>query len=170
MASTSLDFGMGICWTVVYITAIVEGFRRKTWCIPAVSICINFSWEFWSVVVKTVANETGQSYYIPLVWLLLDIGVFLTLLLYGPKNGSKICWGAVAGLTAATLVGGFVFFQMQEFLLGSYLDNVTMSALFVRRRIKGDQNGDVKVIAVMKLIGTLCATMLYGWLWKDFFF
>lgn len=74
-----LDAVQFACWCCVYLYAIRNGFRYKTWCIPAVSICINFSWELWSVVLRLRSGSANYGLMVSAVWLLLDVGVAATL-------------------------------------------------------------------------------------------
>ncbi len=75
-----LDAVQFACWCCVYLYAIRNGFRYRTWCIPAVSICINFSWELWSVVLRLRSGSVNYGLWVSAVWLLLDVGVAATLI------------------------------------------------------------------------------------------
>ena len=81
-----LDATNGICWSIVYVEAIILGFRHKTWHIPQLAICQNFAWELLVVINRLQNGFFGLPFFIQLAWLLLDIGVLITWLLYDKVN------------------------------------------------------------------------------------
>ena len=165
MAAVFLDACMGICWSLVYILAIALGIQQKTWCIPAVSICLNFSWEFWVVTFRLIhGGASGLAFYTQLGWLILDIGVLLTLICYFPKKHFVF-----VGLVVSLMIGWVLLFRLEWFLEFAFLDNALMSLLFIRRKLRDGTKGDSRLIGEAKLLGTLSSTVLEGVLRRNFF-
>ena len=158
MMGVLLDTCSGVCWSIVYATAIVLGVRHKTWFIPAVSICINLSWEFWVVVFRFIhGGAEGRAFWIQFIWLLLDIGVFLTLVCNNTKK--RIC---LSGLAVALLFGWLLLFWLDWWVEFAFIDNALMSFLFILHWRKDGGRSASRLIAGMKLIGTLSATLFEG--------
>lgn len=168
MLAMLLDGCSGFCWSTVYVAAIALGIKRKTYLIPALSICLNFSWEFWAVAERMFhGTARGESFFIQTAWLMLDVGVFVTLLLYGPRKGTRLCWRSLVGLTAALAIGYVLLFRKGRFLEWAFWDNTLMSGLFIRHYRKGNRGGVSLLIAAAKLLGTLCNTILEGIICKN---
>lgn len=156
-----LDAVMFICWCCVYLCAIRNGFRYKTWCIPAVSICINFAWELWSVILRLRSGSINYGLMISAVWLLLDVGIAATLVCHYGRGRARLV--PLLGLTASVLAGSALL--RFEFALApvAFLSNVLMSALFLRRSyLSASPARRSRLLGVCKLLGTLCATMVEG--------
>lgn len=157
-----LDFACGFSWTIAYIVAIVHGFRHKTWCIPALSICMNLSWEFCAVWNRLmIGAASGLPFTMQLSWLIFDLGILAGWLLFDRKSGKQLC----RNLMLLTIVFAIVFWATRiqgawEFSV--FLINVIMSVEFILRLEKDDSGWTSRIIAVAKLIGTSAATILNG--------
>lgn len=74
-----LDWISGISWTLVYALAIYHGIKEARYCIPAVCICLNFSWELLAVMARAFTHSPLDSGFISqILWLVLDVGVLFT--------------------------------------------------------------------------------------------
>ena len=165
-------------WTTVYITSIYIGFKEKTYCIPFVSLCINYAWElyfsFSSVQCGTATHWCAQR-IINIVWCLFDTLIVIQLLIYGYKYFSKIIHKYV---WYSTLI--FIFSSALTFInlfqasfdpsggIAAFADNYLMSCLFISffyvRKATSGQNleGQSLIIAICKFIGTLANSISWG--------
>lgn len=159
LALLLVDVGTAF-WLVVYLLAIVEGFRLRTYAIPMVAIAANFSWELIAAVYR-VAPVT--LWHIgDVLWLCLDVGIVATLLLYG-RNQQQI--PEVRRFFPLVVGGTFAFacvsqLALEEALrdewgfLDAYMISVMMSVLyfflyFARRNVDAANYS----IAWCKLLG-----------------
>jgi len=157
---------MGVGWAIAYIAAISIGVRERCWCIPASAIYFNCAWELWSVIDRVCSGVAYDwSFFIPLVWLVLDAGIFVTLLLYGHNGG--FYWGALFWLLAFVLLSGAVFNKGESFLVSAFLSNVWMSVAFIWNCVRGIGQRASRLIAISKMLGTLCATLLEGVMYRN---
>lgn len=154
---TILDWISGISWGLVYLVALCIGIRKKTYCIPAGCICLNFSWEVWVVVVRIVQHSSLNSGFISqILWLILDIGVLYTWIRFANGSVLRKVWliiGALILMSMATLVFGF-------WAETAFVINLIMSVFFLFQIDK--QMHSSMLIALLKCIGTLPATILNG--------
>lgn len=160
--TVALDFLCGLGWTVAYILAVVRGFRYKTWCIPGFSICMNFAWEL-SAVLERISNGStlGLPFAMQLSWLVFDLGILATWLLYDRSSKRQLLKNILLFLTVlitvysvARLAGHWEF--------SVFLINLLMSLEFLVRLEKDPSAWASRGIAVAKLVGTLAATLLNG--------
>ena len=163
--STALDWINGICWSIVYLIAIVAGIRKKTYCIPAVCICLNFSWEFWVVLVRIMEQSPLSSGFVSqLLWLILDVGVLWTWMRDGQGVSIKKKWmlliGAAALMAAVTVGAG-------RWLEAAFSINLIMSVAFLYQT--DQQVYRSAPIAFLKCIGTFAATILNGMIDRNLF-
>lgn len=165
------DLINGACWSVVYITAIIVGVKHKTWCIPKLSIFLNLSWEVL-IVITRLANHNFNllSFWIQLVWLLLDIGVLLTWILYEKREASfkKILFDIILFCVSFSLMF-LMAYLLDKWELAAYLINLIMSCAFVVRAVKKPGKWQSRLIAICKLAGTLAATILSGFILREYF-
>lgn len=164
---TLLDLTNGISWCIVYILAIIFGIKNKTWFIPKIAICQNFSWEFLMVLNRFLAGETYSiAFIIQLIWLILD-AVILGSWIYLDRNKP---FKLIQNIALSFLVFTAMFFLAYlagEWEFSAFLINVIMSAAFVFRERKNIHAPCSVMIATCKLIGTLAATILSGIIYWD---
>lgn len=157
-----LDVISGASWSMVYICAIVIGFKYKTWCIPKLSICLNLSWEFWVVFDRVSQGEFKSiAFIIQIVWLLLDFFILLTLLFYDNAENKNI-WNNILLFVIVFVLMNVLTCQAGLWEVIAFLINAIMSGLFIYRMGKDFSHWHSKVIALGKLLGTMAATILYG--------
>ena len=157
----ALDVASGMCWSIVYLVAIIKGFQSKTWCIPKLAICQNLSWELYIVISGITNNSYGTGFFVQLIWLILDIGVLLTWLLYD-RDGKYAMLRKLGILLCVSVVMLFPTYILSLWELTAFAINLIMSAAFIIRFRNGGIHWRSKVIAVAKLIGTFAATILNG--------
>lgn len=160
-----LDWISGMSWTLVYALAMYHGIRKETYCIPAVCICFNFSWEMWTVLVRVCNRSALDSGFISqLLWLVLDVGVLYTWFRYASgiswKKKMTLLLGAAVIMAGATLCAGF--WEESAFVI-----NLIMSVAFLFRVDR--QIFRSLPIALLKCLGTLPAAILNGILYRNFF-
>lgn len=162
-----LDIICGASWSVAYILSIFRGFRRKTWCIPGLSICMNFAWEL-SAVIERISNGTtdSQGFVIQLAWMILDLGIIATWLLYDRVGKRRLYRNLIQ--FAVVIIAVYLLSRVAgQWENSVFLINVVMSAEFILRLEKDHAPWMSLGIAIAKLIGTFAATLLNGWIYPD---
>lgn len=163
--NTVLDVTSGICWSIVYIVAIILGIKHKTSCIPSLAICQNFAWEFWVVVNRLCTHEIHSiAFVIQLTWLLLDVGILIIWLLFG-KGSSKQFVKNILLLFLVMLIMFFLTLWAEKWEFTAFLINAIMSLLFIIEEKQKTLKKNSVIIAISKLVGTLAATILNGIIW-----
>jgi len=159
-------------WNVVYVYAIILGFKQKTYAIPLWALGLNFAWEAIGAynVVVSGSNFLFWQTWIDIVWCLLDVGIIVTYFLYGKKEFAKranpklfVPWALF--VFAVCFLLQYAFTMQFEWGAGrdyaAFLQNLLMSVLFIemlhRRQSK---EGQSLVIAAAKWIGTLAPTII----------
>lgn len=161
-----LDISCGVLWSITYIAAIVLGARNKIWCIPKVSICMNFSWELLVVIKRLLNVEVyGIGFWVQLTWCLLDLGVIATWQLF-QKHTPHAQRKDMLLFISIFLFVYLTAYVGEEWGFSVFLINCFMSAEFVVRLKKEiDVRWKSQIIAVTKLCGTLAATILNGFIY-----
>ena len=168
----------GLCWTCVYAAAVRVGFRDRTYALPAFALGLNVVWEaiyfaggvfYWRDYGGDVRTQT----VINGLWLILDVGVVVTFVRFGPRQWVGLAKAGFVAMSALILVvslGVQVAFLTQfgaetGARYSAFAQNLLMSVLFIvmleqRRSAAGQSN----VIAVNKLVGTLAPTISSGFI------
>src|SRR5690349_11782194 len=68
-------------WLILYVIAIIIGFRQRTYAIPLVAIAANFSWELIAAVYRVAPVRLWHIGDVG--WMGLDAGIVWTLLRFG---------------------------------------------------------------------------------------
>jgi hypothetical protein len=71
-------------WLVLYVLAIVQGLRGRTYVIPLLAIAANFTWELIAAVYRVAPVRLWHVGDV--LWLGLDAVIVWTLLRYGPSR------------------------------------------------------------------------------------
>jgi hypothetical protein len=71
-------------WLVAYVLFIRAGFKDRTYGVPFLAICLNFTWEFWFAIVRPPAQ--ASVHWLHVGWFLLDVVIVWQLLRYGRKE------------------------------------------------------------------------------------
>lgn len=169
----SLTALSGIAWTVVYIAAIVIGFRQRTYAMPIVALGLNFAWE-WIYTVHDLSAAPGVQAYVNLAWALADVVVVYTFFRFGRRElpgfvtrPMFIAWGvAVFGTSFAIqllFIAEFGLVDMRAAQYSAFLQNLLMSGLFIAMFVaRRGMRGQSLTIGIAKWIGTLAPTILMG--------
>lgn len=126
--SVAMDLVCGTMWSIVYILAIVFGIRSKVCCIPKIAVCFNFSWELLVVLERLQKCSYGLGFAIQLVWLTLDIGVLVTMFVYGRRG-----WHVLKSFILLVAVGiccGYLI-SCFGFQMIAFATNAIMSLAFI---------------------------------------
>ena len=157
--ATVIDIVGGTMWAVVYALLIKRGFQDKACGMPVLVLCINFGWELLALTLRPVPEITPTAYLcVP-----LDAVIFVQCMMYGPDDFEApvirrffrpIVLSTLVYMTAVVFLFETRFHD--EFRYASaYLDNLTMSALFIAMLLRrGNVRGQSMYIALCKLVGT----------------
>ena len=170
-----LQIFSGIFWSVTYIDCIRVGIKQKLCAIPTFSLMLNLGWEGVQAIGEFFYHAHGEESlqgYADLCWLLLDVGVLVTLIVYGRKDFSFFdnrkffyLWVALSYFCAVIVQICFVlqYGFVEAAVLTSFPQNLIMSVQFVdlimQRR---SRQGSSLIIAVCKWLGTLFPTIVFG--------
>jgi hypothetical protein len=85
--------GFGL-WTLAYLLFIVRGINDKTYGVPLISVCLNFTWELYFTAKCPYSGErkaelctaTGMDWWGLVLWLVLDFVILIQLIVYGSKS------------------------------------------------------------------------------------
>ena len=147
-------------WLILYVLAIISGFRAKTYEIPLVAIAANFTWELIAAVYRIAPVRLWHIGDIG--WLGLDAGIVWTVLRYGRqqqpipeirRNFYVVCAGTFVFALIVQLALEPKLNDAYGFL-DAYIISVMMSVLFYflyfARRVVNKLN---YAIAWCKLLG-----------------
>lgn len=162
----------GICWSIVYIDCIRIGMKDKSYAMPYWALVLNFSWELLQTVLGFKELGLQTQTIVNTCWVVLDVGILYTYFNYGykefPGSFSKkwfYAWSLFGLLVSFVLQ--YYFIKQFGLILGgcysAFLQNLLMSILFIGMLFKRKSStGQTMFIAVMKWIGTLAPTILFG--------
>jgi branched-subunit amino acid transport protein len=71
-------------WLVAYVLVIRKGFKDKTYAIPLIPICLNFTWEFMDSWV--LPDEVPFWKWVDRAWFILDVLILYQLFRFGRKE------------------------------------------------------------------------------------
>lgn len=170
----------GGCWMLVSINAIRIGLKERTYAIPAFALALNVAWEFiYTYLGFARQNVSPAQQYFDAGWAVLDVVVVYTYFRYGRRYwpralppGAFVAWSVLLFAVALLLEWLFLheFGMRNAGLYTSFLQNLLMSVLFIDMFVKrGGPEGQSLGIAGNKWIGTLAATIYYGWMKHNLF-
>jgi hypothetical protein len=189
---TFLTLVSGLAWTLTYLACIRLGFRDDTYCMPAVPLALNLSWEC-VYAADGLRRPMELQTVVDIVWAMLDALILVTFLRYGRAEQPRPLTDAVALMVllrdgrseeprmisrgrfaswAVLLLA--VAFALQILVVvhfgshdgarySAFLMNALMSLAFLAlAATRTPGRGQSRVIAAAKLIGTLAATTIFG--------
>ncbi|HZD35671.1 MAG TPA: hypothetical protein VE130_10735 [Nitrososphaeraceae archaeon] len=59
----------GVFWVLTYVFIVSKGFKDKTYGMPVIALCINFSWEF---IFSFILPHSAPQLFINYLWFGLD--------------------------------------------------------------------------------------------------
>lgn len=162
----------GVCWSIVYIELIRNGFKDKTYGMPLFALGLNFAWEFIYAADELMLGAASVQGWVNLVWAALDAVIVYTYFKYGreyfPEKGKKyfVPFSILAFVSCFVMQLAFFFHFGGGELAGQYsafAQNAAMSVLFLTMLFsRGNTRGQTVLMAVAKWIGTLAPTILMG--------
>ena len=160
-----------ICWFFVCIKMVYLGNRDKTYCMPLFALGLDFAWES-IYTIDSVSNIELQT-FINGIRLIIDILIIVTYFKYGRERFPDALKKQFVLISAAVFAVCFAFqfafyFQFDlraAALYSAFMQNALMSLLFIYMFFtRTDTRGQSLSIAVVKCIGTLILTILYGYI------
>jgi len=171
-----LGAASALFWSLTYVLLIYVGFKEKTFGMPLFALGLNISWEFLFSFLRIIPDG-GSQRIVNIVWLLLDVAILLTFLKYGKPDFPKLsATGFYANAALVFVVSFGILFVATDFPrveatqdirltasrdMTAMLQNGVMSILFVHLlRQRGSSRGQSIWIAVFKMLGTLCVSLM----------
>lgn len=148
-----LDNLQVICWTIVYVFAVIFGIKHREDFrpqIPVIAVCMNFAWEINAIIF------TNGSFWGHYLWLLLDAVIFMIMVvkLWHKRGYLLILLTAVLAIILRVLfVHGFM-------LVSCFIIDILMAVEFAVNIKRISPYGKLS-IAVFKLFGDLFAWLYY---------
>jgi hypothetical protein len=151
-----------VFWLIAYALVIWQGFREKTYGIPLVAICLNFSWEIMTSFF--LSGPVPLWHFFDRAWLLFDVVIVWQMLKYGRDaqqlpEMKRLYFPIIALVVLLGFWGQYSFTRTYYDPFGiiiAFMVNLVMSVLFnimyFRRR---DMRGLSYGAAWAKMLGTL---------------
>jgi hypothetical protein len=168
--ATFLTLTSGVCWTIVYITLIVLGFKQKTYGMPLWALTLNLAWELTYGIDALISGPLSLQGIVNNIWAALDVVILVTLVRYGNqylkvKTQHLFFIEVCAALTVSIIVQATLINYLGVAVgaaVSAYLQNLLMSILFIQMLImRSGVEGQSEIIAVAKFVGTLAPTILF---------
>ena len=167
-----LTITSGLCWTLVYVLIIIRSYRDKIYGMPFWALAFNLSWELiFSFLLLPTSPDLQLQLWINRVWLLFDVALLVAYFKWGRKEWSTTMpMLFFYGYSLLVIITGFFFVYLlsveldhSQGMYAAFIQNLMMSWLFIRmvQRRKSTAGQSIG-IAVLKLIGTLAPTIIYG--------
>ena len=161
---TLLMLGSGVLWTATYLLIIWRSTLDRTYGMPLIALCANISWE---CIFSFLLPSHGVQHVVNIVWFVLDVGILVCFLRYGPgefADLAKMAFYGIFALTLATCFGAVLLITLEFHDGGTYSafgQNLMMSVMFItmlcyRRSLRGQSIA----IAICKLLGTAALASL----------
>ncbi|WP_223070442.1 hypothetical protein [Paenibacillus caui] len=149
---------------------ILKGFRDQSLGMPFAALCANWAWELLFFFVFPF-EPLQQA--INFIWLSLDcimVGQFLIFSkrqLFPSRNLKTVILLSSLALSILLILGITVEFHDYIGRYSAFGINLMMSILFIRMARTQGVLGQSVAIACTKMIGTLCASLLFYSLYPD---
>ena len=155
-------------WCLVYLFAVIRGFKDKTNAIPLPAIMANVTWELLYSTILRHHSPIGS--YIPAVWAVLDVPILLQAIFYWTKEIQRgyLALHAFSLGVSFLLCAGIFYFSEKDgvnYIKEAFCQNLMMSILFLNFIVsRNDLRGQSFYIALIKAVGTgsaiACAIIL----------
>lgn len=161
----------GICWTIVYIELIRNGFKDKACGMPIFALGLNIFWEFlFSIDGFLISKEfILVQNYADLMWALCDVAILICWFKYGkqylPDNANKYFIPYTVLALVICLGMQLVFYLYcdsvtEASIYSAFAQNVAMSIMFLNSLFKKNSTKGFSLLgAICKCIGTLTPTI-----------
>lgn len=161
----------GICWTIVYIELIRNGFKDKACGMPLFALGLNIVWEFlYSIDGFFISKEFIMVQNIAdMAWAFCDILILVCWFKYGkqylPQKAQKyfVPYTVLALIVCTGMQFAFYLYcetATQASIYSAFAQNVAMSVMFLTSLFERDSTKGFSLPgAVCKCIGTLTPTI-----------
>lgn len=161
----------GICWTIVYIELIRNGFKDKACGMPLFALGLNIAWEFiYSIDGFFISKEFIPVQNIAdMVWAFVDVIILICWFKYGeqylPDNAKKyfVPFSIFALIVCIGMQLAFYLYcttATQASIYSAFAQNVAMSVMFLTSLFRRNNAKGFSLLgAVCKCIGTLTPTI-----------
>ena len=161
----------GICWTIVYIELIRNGFKDKACGMPIFALGLNIVWEFlYSIDGFFFSKEFIQVQNIAdIAWALCDVAILVCWFRYGkqylPQNAQQyfIPFTIMALTVCFGMQMAFYLYcdtATEASIYSAFAQNVAMSVMFLTALFQRNTTKGFSLLgAVCKCIGTLTPTI-----------
>lgn len=131
-----------VFWIVAYVLIIIKAQKDKSYGLPLVAICLNFTWEVLAAVF--IENPVWLWHIIEAIWMVVDVAILLQLLVYG-KNQMMIgglnryFYPIVVVCLTLGFIGQYLFkdfFEDPLLFIDAFIINLVMSGLFILLALK----------------------------------
>ena len=152
-----LDVITGILWSITYLLIVIYAFKyrnEKKIMMPLIpgSICI--AWELNALIVS-------QGFWVHVLWLLLDIFIFVFNILNISKPRNRILYIFMTLFWIALFAITFRINVIDIMFISSFLLDLGIAIGYVVRARTISSHGKIP-IAITKLLGDFCAWMCYS--------
>ena len=161
----------GVCWTIVYIELIRNGFKDKACGMPLFALGLNIAWEFlYSIDGFFISKEFIQVQNMAdMAWAFCDIAILVCWFKYGkqylPKKAQKY-FIPYSILALFVCIGMQMAFYLncktapEASIYSAFAQNVAMSVMFLSALFQRDTTKGFSLKgAICKCIGTLTPTI-----------
>lgn len=161
----------GVCWTIVYIELIRNGFKDKVCGMPLFALGLNIVWEFlYSIDGFFISQEFMQiQNAADMVWAFCDVAILVCWFRYGkqylPDNAKKY-FVPYSVLALVVCIGMQLAFYLncetatEASIYSAFAQNVAMSVMFLTALFQRNSTKGFSLLgAVCKCIGTLTPTI-----------
>jgi hypothetical protein len=136
--------GLGdLLWVVAYVFIVRAGFRDRTYGLPLLAICLNFTWEFWLTAVSPPARLSAHVLHG--LWFVVDAIIVWQLFRFGRAEQripvvrryfpavvlATMAFALVGQVSLRAFLVGDEFFPDVEAIGIAYFDNLVMAILLV---------------------------------------
>ena len=165
----------GIAWTITYVALVYRGFKDTSYGMPLVPLALNIAWEVTFSLIYPPHATGGLATIINTVWMICDVGIVITFLLYSYKyfqqnfKITKAEWGMLTFVAFSVsfgimIAGGPFFGQFEPYFhkeifegakFIAFIQNLIISVCFVLMYFQRQSSeGQSFTIAWSKWIGT----------------
>jgi hypothetical protein len=155
------------CWILSYVLSVRRAHLDRAPGLPALAVCLNFSWEFLYALV--LPNPVALWRFFGTAWLLLDVVILVQLLRFGPTYQTTpwIARHFRSIVATGIVLGGIgqwayiVTYQDALGLVMAFGINLAMSIAFVNLALtRPEQRGLSIPAAWLKMLGTLGTSIM----------
>jgi hypothetical protein len=155
----------GIFWILTYVLIMSKGFKDKTYGMPLIALCANFSWEF---IYSFVLPSSPPQLFINYLWFGLDCVIVFQFFKYYRNefpnlSSSRVCivFGLMIFSAFSIILTGAILLADHRGVYAAFGQNLLMSILFVVMFFKRGEGlrGQSIFIAVFKMLGTALTSL-----------